>query len=707
MEVVVKKFLNIFTFLVFIVMPQFNLCAMKSDDDKASSTSDQKKDKGKKKASDEQVRKWEQEEQDAQLAAEIARGPEQHFSPEVSSSSSTQQSSLQQFDDAGYYSEDDSEVATTSQACEYLDSPAAEAPATHPMPCFVANIPAYVPSDSETDDTDSETDTGKYTFTDEDFTTPPFCIDYKKRGKVLSHSLTRKKTDTAKVGATQSSGIVQSLTEKISQEAFLPTSDKTLKKQQLDHLSVIIGLNRPRSLSSRKNRLLEEELEKTVTAELQVRFFAMFWDFPWARINPAKNKSSGNPPSHEEIRSFYQQLKKKDAARARQFRRNTENSKERSRRMVPYRRIREMIKNHELTRELVHIFRQTNPAANIYLFFCDADTSLFNGCFTTYTQMDQQTKNKIGAMTTGYLFDSNNAMIRLASELDMRVREATTKHLQRGAYYPEPSLCIMVSPESDSVPESFEEKTDDGADYEAPQESPIILKKVANRPNVLFVFAFQNPLITRTPERATTNKIKTKKGTKNSLAFSATFNKSTNKFDNWTMQDLVNITKNSAQSHAHPRSWAINVLNGLKLETKDTLKEKTKKIIFADGTSFEIKKRIGNVIREIAISLLSRLFKSYDPISIANKNKQALILILSSTHEELIKSDIVLQKVNASRKSEKELWTAIDNITSRKDLKNILAQLIIEPNVIDKIDLAARDAGRVIHSILAAKLNLK
>jgi hypothetical protein len=701
---------------------------MKSDDDKTGSTSEQKKDKGKKRASDEQVKKWEQEEQekqaarnatlaalkrkkqeqqDAQLAAEIARETEQHSSPMLSSSSSTQQGSLQPFDDTEYYSEDDSEVATTAQACEYPDSPAAEAPATPPMPCFVANIPAYVPSDSETDDTDSESDTGKYTFSDEDFTTPPFCIDYKKRGKVLSHSLTRKKTDKAKVGATQSSGITQSLTTKISQEAFLATSDQTLKKQQLDHLSVIIGLNRPRSLSSRKNRLLEEELEKTVSAELQVRYFAVFWDFPWKRINPAKNKSSGNPPSYEEIRSFYQQLKKKDAARARQFRRNTENSKDRSRRMVPYRRIREMIKNHELTRELVHIFRQTNPTANIYLFFCDADTSLFNGCFTTYTQVDLQTKNKIGAMTTGYLFDSNNPMIRLASELDMRVREATTKHLPRGAYYPEPSLCIMVPTESDSVPESFEEKTDDGADYEAPQESPIILKKVATRPDVLFVFAFQNPLITRTPERATTNKTKTKKGSKNSLEFSATFNKSTNKFDKWTMQDLVNITKNSAQSHAHARSWAINILNGLKLETKDTVKEKTKKIIFADGTTIEIKKRIGNVIREIAISLLSRLFKSYDPISIAEKNRATLILILTSTYEELIKSDIVPQKVNASRKSEKELWAAIDNISSRKDLKSILAQLIIEPNVIDKIDLAARDAGKAIHTTLAAKLNLK
>jgi hypothetical protein len=313
-------------------------------------------------------------------------------------------------------------------------------------------------------------------------------------------------------------------------------------------------------------------------------------------------------------------------------------------------------------------------------------------------------------MTTGYLFDSKNPMIRLASELDMRVREATTKHIQRGAYYPEPSLCIMVPPERDTVPESFEEKTDDGADYEAPQESPIILKKVATRPDVLFVFAFQNPLFTRTPERATTNKTKTKKGSKNSLEFSATFNKSTNKFDKWTMQDLVNITKNSAQSHAHPRSWAINILNGLKLETKDTLKEKkekTKKIIFADGTTIEIKKRIGNVTREIAISLLSRLFKSYDPISIANKNKQTLILILSSTYEDLIKSDIVPPKVNASRKSEKELWIAIDNITSRKALQNIIAQLLIEPITIEEIDLAARDAGKAIHTTLAAKLNLK
>jgi hypothetical protein len=689
----VKIKFNIFLFLLLIVASQsaiHNLFAMDSE-----------KYKGKAPITDEYLERREQEERDAQIAAAIAA--EQDLSDIIKQEQDGAETSAPKH---RYHTKIKSELIAIkpeprdpSAPGTSADTAKKESASSPSDPCFVANIPAYVPSDSEGETDTEEEEKSKYQFSEEDFIKPPFEIDYERRGRCLPQ------LDGSKLPKTKPSrikpGIVESLSQKLSHEAFIETNDQT----KLEHLVAVVGLNRPRSLSARKNRVLEAELAKPVDSKLTIKWFALFWDFPWKRVKtvmPSEKKPLITPLTYEEVESFYKQLKRKNPKKARQFRREAENNSTHSRRrMVPYRSIRELIKNHPLTRDLVNLFRINNTLSNVYLFFCDADTILFNGCFSVYTQMAQQAKNTLHVMTSGYLFDSENKMIRLACELDMNVREATAKYFPQGVYYPEPSFCILILPGYDFVTESFE---DGKADYEAPQESPIILKQISLRKNGSLGFAFQNPLHTKTPDRATTNKAKTAQGTKNLLVFSGVFDGSTNKFINWTMHDLTNITKNSAQSHAHGRSWAINVLNGLKLHSKDTVMGGSKNIFLPDGTYFTIKKQVGSVIRDIAISLLSRLFCSFDPISQAGGDKSKLITILSAPYAQ---PGTIPPKIGEDRAREKDLWAKIDGIASLADLKKILSQLLLNPDDVNSILSAAESAGRAIHEVLSKNLSLK
>lgn len=566
-------------------------------------------------------------------------------------------------------------------------------------PSFVANAPVYVPSNDESDETDSETD-DTFEFTQEDFDNPPFSINGEKRGTVaILIKAPHIQSNTVQPSC------IQPLCDKLSQHGFV---EPHAQQQAIECVSATFGLNRPRSLSLRKNKLLKQELNKKITTHLHYRVFGMLWDFPWM-----KKKADGpfSISSYKEVKSFYQQLKKIDLQKARTFRRNVENNAARTiRRIVPYRSLRETVKNNDLTKELVQIARKNNPQAPVYLFFCDGDTIDFNGCFTAYTQLVQEKAHIPTAMTTGYMFALNNdqhPMITFANELDMCVREATAQFIPRGVYYPEPSLCILVIEEEISVDESFERGSE--RDYSASQESPIILGQVAQRAHATFIFGFHHPLITATPLRATTQKAKTRDGKQNLLKFDAEFNSSSTTFENWSMHDLTNCTFNTAQSHASGRNWAINILNAFEMESNvDVLFlfppcEEGKTIGAEDVLPFKVKNK--SIVRDMVISLLSRLFNSYNPISLANGNVEELKTMLSDhdKYQEKISSGMIPANNESTRKRAADTWEIVDAAMRLSFFKHLLSDLLKDCDA-DAIDAAARNAGQAMWNLLSKRL---
>jgi len=703
---------------------------------------------------------------------------------------------------------------------------------------FILNVPAYVPSDDEDDGVISDVDEqAAGVFEKSGVKLPdltkesiawPFEIPTGKRGIIEQQCI----PEAGNIhGQNEKLSITQQMINKIKAEAF-----KNPQEGDVQRCSLAICLNRPRSLSSKKNAHLNRELSRPVEdGEVKNKKIGTFWKPRWERADKAKNKAQGNPPTFDQVYEFYHALKKYDRENESDFaiKFRDGNEAKLSRGNVPYRGLRERVK--ENSAELVREVRNQNPGANTYIVCCDSDTKNFNGFLSTYSKLDTESNMPIDVMATGYKFfkdDNIHSMLQLGGILDMKVREATAQHVQNGVYYPEPVLCIRVPENHETLPETFNvvkgrnKKNED--DYITPNESPIILNQVRNRENVTMKFCYENPLETTIPKRATEQKAKNANGSHNALTFTANLNARSRKFANWSMADLNNITKNLAQSHAHSRSWAMNVLNAFNtfknedfaapipalhlrvgdeniaiterignstkeiasdlierllnaadseifvptviakktnqelwekigaINSKETAtqvlsqvikgydeekidnaiaaakgkKIKEKKVLksnlcaqlqykslndFPRGEAramriqvgdkdFEINGEIGNLIRDMAISLLSRLFKYYSPIDRCEASKHELIRFLRAGYQN---TGDRISAVQMNRTNHKEVWQSVDAITSKQELLRVLAQLLKEENVVQKIDDAARASGIAMYQVLAAWLNLK
>ena len=592
-------------------------------------------------------------------------------------------------------------------------------------PAFVVNTPFYIPSESEGETTSSE-NARNFQFTEHDFENPPYVINAEKRGTMVEGFLYIKDGEIVGIGdleylidnarrlkelnlavrlrsffknrpssdesdISNENGTLRSFLKIFNETAFESEQERN---ERIQNIKFVIGFNRPRSLSSKKNNLLYKELENCRKMNRDgVCVCAFLWDFPWCKfiknedgdfIRNKSGKIKFEEVSYEEVLSFYRQLKKRDKNidenKAREFRKQNESLPRN--RMVPYRSIREKISNRSYTKHLVRLLRRELFNPNVYLFLCDPDTVSFNGCFSSY--FDIARESSPDAMTTGYLYDSDKPMIKIASELDMIVREATERHLRLAVYPPEPSICVKVLPGFDTIEGSFKVLNHSGKierDYSTPKEGPNLLNSTSvRRPEFKFVFAYsdRNTLITKTPGRAMLNK----RG--GPLTFSATlnvsseeFNREKRKFVNWEMEDFNRI-KNVSQSHSNARSWALNLLN-----------------------CFNKVKRFNNIpsglARNISISLLSRLFNSYDLISLAKDDKNKLFHIISD-YEQCVSSDEISKYKSAGSRNH-TIWKKIDNIDSRRKILKILNKLLIDFDA-EGVNLAARTSGKSIKEFL-------
>ncbi|KAI7810302.1 uncharacterized protein LOC130554194 [Triplophysa rosa] len=156
---------------------------------------------------------------------------------------------------------------------------------------------------------------------------------------------------------------------------------------------------------------------------------------------------------------------------------------------IPYRKIRETIKNHEHTREFVKLFRTDNLECIIYFCFFDADTVHFNHVLSSYIDVIHEHKYPT-VMSTGYVFpkDSEN---RERSERDRQVRIKTAEHFPLGTYYPEPNFCVFLPLGEHTLPEKFDCSERDSNNN---MESPNLITQVKNRCKA--VFADKNPVVT-------------------------------------------------------------------------------------------------------------------------------------------------------------------------------------------------------------------
>lgn len=359
---------------------------------------------------------------------------------------------------------------------------------------FVINPIAYasgIESPTSSDDSDVE----HFTFdSDEPF---PYSTTSHKNPKKPNGFVPKKpkilapKNDDSGV----KSQILQPLLDKLQATGLEPPSRQAIE----DIASMSMCLNRPLSLSTRKNNLLKKELAAEADSPIKHLKFGVFWEFQWYN-------QKGKKVQYSEVQKFYKKLKKYDPKKADAFREKTETGIG-----VPYQQLREIAKNHENTKKLIKSAREKgidkDKNIDLYLSFIDSDTVSFNGIYSAYLRIHHKFKPTV--MSTGYEFSkekSGDHPFVEGSKFDRQIRVTTAKHFPEGTYYPEPNFCVKVLPDKETVEESFvDPKRGSGLSL----ESPILLSNIRQkRDKTVWVFSDDNPLITSIPDRARKTKNK-------------------------------------------------------------------------------------------------------------------------------------------------------------------------------------------------------
>ncbi|AIF81164.1 hypothetical protein I862_03005 [endosymbiont of Acanthamoeba sp. UWC8] len=346
------------------------------------------------------------------------------------------------------------------------------------------------------------------------------------------------------------STVIEPFLQKLAEQAFNDPNESNQNR-----FAVSFALNRPRSLSTRRNHCLFREMSIQVGSEISHEKFGMFWDFHWY-------DSNGKPVVYHIVRSFYKQLKRYDEEKAESFRTINEDG---IKHKVPYQALRERLRIHENTKNYVKYFREIAPNAPIYFSFIDIDVVSFNNIYTAYDQIYMESTSLPTIMTTGYEFPSRledlpininqetkemMPALSFISQLDRAIRIAVAKILPCRVYYPEPNTCVLLSNNESTLPESFVAE-DNAGRQKGDMESVHLLRNIIkSRSNIAIIFSDKNPIITTIPDRCTRNG-------KGFIQFSSDFKAGGSP----SMDDLKLIRQPIvSQSHCADQTWANNMV---------------------------------------------------------------------------------------------------------------------------------------------------
>ncbi|PCI75783.1 hypothetical protein COB21_05245 [Candidatus Aerophobetes bacterium] len=454
-------------------------------------------------------------------------------------------------------------------------------------PSYVVNIPCKVGSDIDSDgDTSSgEEMDGAYPTSALDnphsayrlFPKPSKASGPVKRGSIVTSvpALTKR----VKIQKTQK--VSPPLLNLFEQEVTMSSTE--LGKR----LGVVIGFNKMRSLSNSKNGSLAKRVDTCFRDKVATSVLGFMWDGVWQELVETKGKKGKGKGKHiwvdttyAKVHDFYRQLKKRSKYGAQAFLAEVEG---RGRgHMVPYREIRDVIKNAPATKALVGELRTLNER-DVYVFFMDDDMKSLRQnakAPSTFMVLDEHYKEKpfeIGS--TGYVIKCpGQPFLELGVQADLCVRHATQL-----VYFPEPCAAIKVVKGADTVTGNFADAKD--PHYKSPQEMTrligTVLKTRGLDPREVMVFDARGAIETALPERM-------------EREFAGALSRQ-HGFILWG-QIHFKTMKGINQSHYDCNSWAKNLMPFLKC----------RKDIVIDGNQIQD----AGVLSRALVSLLTRVFST-------------------------------------------------------------------------------------------------
>ena len=224
---------------------------------------------------------------------------------------------------------------------------------------------------------------------------------------------------------------------------------------------------------------------------------------------------------------------------------------------VPYKRLREIAKNHEKTKDLVYKARNDSPNSDVYLSIIDGDTVSFNGIYSAYLRIHANAKKTPHIMSTGYEFTKekeDDTPFVIGSKLDRKIRVATAKILPLCIYIPEPNFCLLVPENVENLEtHSFIDKRWFQRIRDGSKESVALIRnliKLIGINQLKVVFSDDNPLFTKIPPRA--------RNIKGSQKTPIKFSKESKSVIGLTEKDFVAV-KNISHSCLHESIWLDNL----------------------------------------------------------------------------------------------------------------------------------------------------
>lgn len=582
---------------------------------------------------------------------------------------------------------------------------------------FVLNIPCVLPNvdrdDELSDDSDIEEDND---FQEVEFEYPNSSFRLYPAEKEIKSSQPEKKNTFKKTSARR--GKVDSnycvLNPKITHVTDSRKSShsdprkkivKLIEKESFDrdvknslelasqYIAIVFGLNMMRSLSKQKNSMLQKIASQPIESPVEHNTCAFFWNGVWQR----KNRVNGgwDTVEYKTVRNFYKSLKtKKNRDTAIAFRKKVET--ERSH-MVPYRGIRDKIKNSERTKELVTRLRLKQSKAEVYLGIMDADIMSLHseagiGLFSYYQYLYMSNDCGKDIMSTGYQLDETDPLLSFAVQLDLISRHFTAEIVKKGVYYPEPNLMIKLSHQHNTLEADF--STED-ENYESPKESTIIIDKLLtvrkmNPQKGMLFDATVVPLTTAPPKRFEKPFMAAKSKNKKIVIWGERF---------------IKQVSSISQSHYSELKWANNLINALQYRSSAWAKYKENKIQLNQ-----------QIIKEVIKSIVVRIFKMHDCRYIAqikadDPSTGSYVQHFSDCleHYEELQFDQYFQKNTGKRKSAHEIWPIIDGISCLTTACAVLDKLLVKKAQITSkhIIQAARNLHKQIAMALQQKLELR
>ena len=477
-------------------------------------------------------------------------------------------------------------------------------PDLNTRPCFVANIITYVPNSFPK--TAQDVECYKNRFRREDF-------DYYVSSKEAEKVFTEKKTPSSTRGEVLQRYVTQIGDDGFNLEPFLKkireeSFDEDIKESEdknicPKYLKVAILLNRMESIDPQYNNISYQ------CNNIDPSFYSVrnvLWRPCWKKRHQARNGTNalgtGTIVAIEDVRAYYEQLRKEEPIKAQAFLYYNEHTFLSS--LAPYNALRETLLRSSITEGFVSEFRKKHSNQPVYIAFFDDDTRSFRtqgnrGVLTCYQDYIEQFHKKNGyvptCLTSGYSISwHQHPFVSLGVALDLQIRRTMAQTFPLAPYYPEPNTIIYV-PEGKSTLEK--EESFRKSDETNPLEMPTLIQNIVNcryggsfiAASQHFGFLTEGDVETAMPSRF----LKKRTGARDK--------KFPNLIKDLSVENVKDI-RDIPQSHLWPNDWSDYIQKFLHEDEKE-------KIVLNDIT---ITKYSRNFIK----SIISSVYTHHSPISI-------------------------------------------------------------------------------------------